>query len=57
MDNLGFIVAGYGLTWVVLAWYTWRTNRRLDGAARAVAEWEDDGADAPGGPTAAGASA
>lgn len=41
MDNLGFIVAGYGLTWLVLSWYTWRTNRRLESAARAVSEWNE----------------
>lgn len=39
MDNLGFIVAGYTLTWVTLVWYAWRTNRRLDAAAHALGEW------------------
>jgi len=39
MDNLGFIVAGYTLTWVTLVWYAWRTNRRLGAATRALAEW------------------
>ena len=39
MDNLGFIVAGYTLTWVTLVWYAWRTNRRLDAAAHALDEW------------------
>jgi len=38
MDNLGFIVAGYSLTWATLLWYAWRTNRRLDLAARALSE-------------------
>jgi hypothetical protein len=46
MDNLGFIVAGYGLTWLVLSGYTWRVNRRLESAARAVAEWNES--DEPG---------
>jgi len=41
MDNLGFIVAGYSLTWVTLVWYAWRTNRRLDVAARALSEWTE----------------
>ncbi len=46
MDNLGFIVAGYALTWTTLIWYSWRTNRRLGVAVRAVGEWTDssDGA-------------
>jgi hypothetical protein len=46
MDNLGFIVAGYSLTWATLLWYSWRTNRRLDVAARALSEWTEssDGA-------------
>jgi len=41
MDNLGFIVAGYGLTWVVLAGYAWRLGRRLDAASRAVAAFTE----------------
>jgi hypothetical protein len=43
MDNLGFIVAGYSLTWATLLWYAWRTNRRLDVAARALSEWTGSG--------------
>jgi hypothetical protein len=46
MDNLGYIVAGYGLTWLVLGWYAWRTNRGLESAARAVSEWNESD-DAP----------
>jgi hypothetical protein len=41
MDNLGFIVVGYGLTWLVLSGYTWRVNRRLESADRALAEWNE----------------
>ncbi|MCL7964155.1 MAG: hypothetical protein M8858_01900, partial [marine benthic group bacterium] len=44
MDNLGFIVAGYTLTWVTLVWYAWRTNRRLDAAANALEEWTETSA-------------
>lgn len=54
MDNLGFIVAGYGLTWLVLSGYTWRVNRRLQSAARAVAEWNES--DDPAREAAAAAS-
>jgi len=42
MDNLGFIVAGYTLTWATLLWYAWRTNRRLEAASRALSEWNID---------------
>ncbi len=56
MDNLGFIVAGYGLTWLVLSGYTWRVNRRLESAARAVREWNESD-DAAGESTAAASSA
>ncbi|MBK5098867.1 MAG: hypothetical protein JJE01_13900 [Gemmatimonadetes bacterium] len=41
MDNLGFIVAGYSLTWATLLWYSWRTNRRLGVAAHALSEWTE----------------
>ena len=41
MDNLGFIVAGYSLTWAALLWYAWRTNRRLVVADRALGEWTE----------------
>lgn len=29
MDNARFIIAGYGITWSVLAWYAFRLGRRL----------------------------
>ena len=43
MDNLGFIVAGYTLTWVTLLWYAWRTNKRIESAVRGLAglEWTE----------------
>ena len=25
----GYVVAGYGLIWVAILWYAWRTRRRL----------------------------
>lgn len=56
MDNVGFVVAGYGLTWLVLSGYTWRVNRRLEGAARAVSEWNQSD-DATRDPAAADPSA
>jgi len=54
MDNLVFIVAGYGLTWLVLSGYTWRVNRRLQSAARAVEEWNES--DEPAAESAAATS-
>lgn len=41
MDNLGFIVTGYSLTWATLLWYSWRTNRRLGAAAHTLSEWTE----------------
>jgi CcmD family protein len=41
MDNLGFIVVGYTLTWVVLLGYAWRLGRRLNAASRAITAWKD----------------
>lgn len=43
MDNVGYLVAGYGLTWGVVAWYAWRLERR-SGAARRALESERAGA-------------
>jgi CcmD family protein len=31
-----FMVAGYLITWAVLAWYVWRLNRRSADAGRAL---------------------
>ena len=31
-----FMVAGYLITWAVLAWYVWRLNRRSADARRAL---------------------
>ncbi len=31
-----FMVAGYLITWAVLAWYVWRLNRRSMEARRAL---------------------
>ncbi len=31
-----FMVAGYLITWAVLAWYVWRLNRRSTDARRAL---------------------
>jgi len=31
-----FMVAGYLITWAVLAWYVWRLNRRSVDARRAL---------------------
>ncbi len=31
-----FMVAGYLVTWAVLAWYVWRLNRRSRDVARAI---------------------
>jgi CcmD family protein len=31
-----FMVAGYLITWAVLAWYVWRLNRRSAVARRAL---------------------
>jgi hypothetical protein len=37
MDNRGFVVAGYGLTWAVLLGYTFRLRRRCELTYRALA--------------------
>ncbi|MFQ5678112.1 MAG: hypothetical protein ACE5HP_01475 [Gemmatimonadota bacterium] len=34
---MSYLVAGYGLTWGVLAWYAWRLERRSRRAGRALA--------------------
>ena len=47
MDNLGFIVAGYTLTWVTLSWYAWRTNRRISVASQALADWNETSGGSP----------
>lgn len=31
-----FLIAGYLITWTVLAWYIWRINRRSREAGRAL---------------------
>ncbi|MFQ5745659.1 MAG: CcmD family protein [Gemmatimonadota bacterium] len=36
MDNARFVIAGYGITWVVLAWYALRLERRVRGAEAAL---------------------
>jgi hypothetical protein len=36
MDNRGFVVAGYGLTWGALLWYAFRLESRGRTTARAV---------------------
>ena len=36
MENRGFVVAGYGLTWGALLWYAFRLESRERTTARAV---------------------
>jgi CcmD family protein len=36
MNSLGFLVAGYVLTWCVLLWYVWRLERRVRNAERVL---------------------
>ena len=36
MNSLGFLVAGYVLTWSVLLWYVWRLERRGRNAGRGL---------------------
>ena len=36
MENRGFVVAGYGLTWGALLWYAFRLESRELTTARAV---------------------
>jgi hypothetical protein len=40
MENRGFIVAGYGVTWGVLLWYAFRLEGRGRTTARAVESFE-----------------
>jgi len=40
MENRGFVVAGYGLTWGALLWYAWRLESRGRTVARAVGSFE-----------------
>ena len=39
MENRGFVVAGYGITWGVLLWYAFRLEVRGLATARAVASF------------------
>lgn len=36
MDGTPFLIAGYAVTWTVLAWYVWRLERRAGRAERAL---------------------
>lgn len=36
MNGTSFLVAGYAVTWGVLAWYVWRLERRWREAGRAL---------------------
>jgi hypothetical protein len=40
MQNRGFVVAGYGLTWGALLWYAFRLESRGRTTARAVESFE-----------------
>ncbi len=33
MNNPLYLIAGFGLTWGVLVWYTWRLTRRIQSTA------------------------
>jgi hypothetical protein len=44
MENRGFVVAGYGLTWGALLWYAFRLELRERTTARAVESFEIAGA-------------
>ena len=44
MENRGFVVAGYGLTWGALLWYAFRLESRGRTTARAVESFEVAGA-------------
>ena len=44
MENRGFVVAGYGLTWGALLWYAFRLESRERTTARAVESFEVAGA-------------
>jgi len=40
MENRGFVVAGYGLTWGTLLWYAFRLESRKRTTTRAVESFE-----------------
>ena len=40
MENRGFVVVGYGLTWGALLWYAFRLESRGRTTARAVESFE-----------------
>jgi len=40
MENRGFVVVGYGVTWGSLLWYTFRLESRGLSTARAVNSFE-----------------
>lgn len=42
---MGYLAAGYALTWSVLIWYVWRVGRRYGRARRALAEERRNGPD------------
>ena len=44
MENRGFVVVGYGLTWGALLWYAFRLESRGRTTARAVESFEVAGA-------------
>lgn len=44
MDNLGYIVAGYGLSLTLIAAFAWGLRRRLARARRRLARDGADGA-------------
>ncbi|MFQ5889118.1 MAG: LapA family protein [Gemmatimonadota bacterium] len=41
-DDIGFLAAGYALTWVVLGWYALRLSRRVKAATRALEELREE---------------
>ena len=40
MQNRGFVVAGYGLTWGALLWYAFRLESRCRTTVRAIESFE-----------------
>ena len=44
MENRGFVVAGYGLTWGALLWYAFRLESREGTTERAVESFKVVGA-------------
>lgn len=50
MDNTGFLVAGYAVTWAALAWYAWRLERRWRAARRALERRSGETETGPAGP-------